>query len=65
MGSRLQCNSLYHLETNGQTKVVNRSLGNLMRNLIGDKQSQWDLVVAQVEFSYNNSMDRSIGKIPY
>jgi hypothetical protein len=37
----------------------------LLRSLIGDKLGQWDLVVAQVEFTYNNLVNRSIGKIPF
>ena len=45
-------------------KVVNRSLGNLLRCLVGDKLSNWDMVLTQAEFAYNNSTNRSIGKTP-
>jgi hypothetical protein len=34
-------------------------------NLIRDKLSQWDLVLAQDEFAYNTSMNQSIGRIPF
>ena len=45
--------------------MVNKSLGNLLRCLVGDKPGSWDMVLAQAEFSYNNSMNRSTGKSPF
>ena len=45
--------------------VVNRSLGNLLRCLVGNKPSNWEMVLAQAKFAYNNSMNRSIGKTPF
>ena len=44
---------------------MNRSLGNFLRCLFGDKPCNWELVLAQVEFAYNNSMNRSMWKIPF
>ena len=43
-------------------KVVNRSLQNLLRSLSGNKQGQLDLVLAQVEFACNDSVNRFVGK---
>ena len=43
---------------------MNRSLGNFLRCLVGNKPSNWEMVLAQAEFSYNNSMNRSTGKTP-
>ena len=42
MDARLDYNSTYHLETNGQTKVMNKSLGNLLRSLVGEHPKQWE-----------------------
>ena len=41
---------------------MNRSLGNLLRCLVGDKPSNWEVVLVEVEFAYNNFVNRSIGK---
>ena len=46
-------------------KVVNRSLGNFLRCLVGNKPSNWEKVLEQAEFAYNNSMNRSIGKTTF
>ena len=61
----LKFNSTYHPQTDGQTEVVNRSLGNLLRCLVGDKPKGLDLILPQAEFSYNNSINRSIGRSPF
>ena len=44
---------------------MNRSLGNFLRCLVGEKPSNWELVLAQTKFSYNNSMNRSTRKTPF
>jgi hypothetical protein len=55
----------YHPQIDGNTKVVNRILGDLMRILVIEHHSQWDQILAQVKFSYNDSVNRSTGKIPF
>lgn len=44
---------------------MNRSLGNFLRCLVGNKPSNWEIVLAQAEFAYNNFVNRSIGKTPF
>ena len=44
---------------------MNRSLGNLLICLVGNKPSNWETVLAKAEFAYNNSMNMNIGKTPF
>ncbi|GKB51599.1 RNA-directed DNA polymerase [Tanacetum coccineum] len=63
--SKLQFSNSHHPQTDGQTEVVNRSLENLLRSLIGDNTKQWDLILSQAEFAYNRSVNRTTGKSPF
>jgi len=65
LNTRLQFSSAYHPQTDGQTEVVNRSLGNLLRSLTGENSRTWDRVLAQAEFAYNDSPNRSTGLNPF
>ncbi|KAL5787123.1 hypothetical protein ACOSP7_004072 [Xanthoceras sorbifolium] len=65
MGTELKYSSTCHPQTDGQTEVINRSLGNLLRYLVGKYVKSWDSVLPQAEFAYNNSMNRSIKKTPF
>ena len=45
-----------------QTEVVNRSLGELLRYVVGKKQDTWDLTLPLVDFAYNNAINRTADK---
>lgn len=64
-GTSLNYSSISHPQIDGQTKVVNRALGNLIRCISSGKPKQWDLTLAQTEFIFNNMVNRSIGKSPF
>lgn len=57
--------STYHTQTNGQTKVVNRSLGNLLQRLMGDNNRNWDLILPTTQFTSIRYVNWSIGKNPF
>nr|CAD1829201.1 unnamed protein product [Ananas comosus var. bracteatus] len=65
LGTTLQFSSSHHPQTDGQTEVVNRSLGNLLRSLVGKNIRQWDLVLPQAEFAYNRSSSQTSGASPF
>ena len=55
IGTNLQYSTNFHPQTDGQTEVVNRSLENLLRYLVGENPKQWEAIVAQAEFVYSYS----------
>jgi hypothetical protein len=65
LGKILSFSSAYHPQTDGQTKVINRSLGDLLRSLVIEHHSQWDHIFPQVKFTYNDSLNRSTWKSPF
>lgn len=57
--------SAYHPQTDGQTEVTNRALGDLLRCLVGDNLRSWDSVLCQAEFAHNHAVNRSTGFCPF
>jgi hypothetical protein len=65
MGTNLSFSSSYHPQMDGQIEFVNRSFGDLLRSLVEKHHSQWDNILPQAEFAYNDSINRSTGNIPF
>ncbi|KAJ0967944.1 hypothetical protein J5N97_024861 [Dioscorea zingiberensis] len=64
-GTQLKFSSAFHPQTDGQTEVTNRSLGNLLRCLVGEHPGLWDSLLPTAEFAYNNFVNRTTGKSPF
>jgi hypothetical protein len=65
LGKDLSLKSTYHPQTDGHNEVVNRSLGNLLRSLVTERHNQWDQILPQAEFAYNDSPNMSTRNIPF
>ncbi|PKI65305.1 hypothetical protein CRG98_014269 [Punica granatum] len=65
LGTTLQFSSSHYPQTDGQTEVVNRSLGSLLRSLMKGNIRQWDMELPQAEFAYNRSQSKSTCKSPF
>ena len=61
----LDMSSAYHPQSDGQTEVTNRTLGDMLRCLVGDNIRSWDLVLCQVEFAHNHAVNRSTSFSPF
>jgi hypothetical protein len=65
MGTNLSFSSAKHPQIDGKTEEVNKSIGNLLRSLVIEQGYQWDHMLAQVEFSFNNLVNKRTGKSPF
>ena len=65
MGTTLQFSTAFHPQTDGQTEVTNRTLGNLLRCLVQENSSSWDELLPRAEFAYNATVHRATGFSPF
>ncbi|PKU85250.1 hypothetical protein MA16_Dca025429 [Dendrobium catenatum] len=61
----LKLSSAYHPQTDGQTEVVNRTLGNMLRCLVQNHPKAWEEALGQAEFAFNSMPNRSTGQCPF
>ena len=65
LGTQLKFSSSFHPQTDGQTEVVNRNLGNLLRCIVRDQLRNWDNVLPQAEFAFNSSTNHTTRYSPF
>ena len=65
LGTNLSFSSTYHPQIDGQTKVVNKFLGSLLKHLTKKYGDKWELVLPQEEFSFNDSVNSGTRKNPF
>ncbi|GBG86325.1 hypothetical protein CBR_g41319 [Chara braunii] len=61
--TQLRFSSSYHPQTDGKTEITNRTLGDILRNIVRDDQ-QWDLHLAHAEIAYNHAVSPATGMSP-
>lgn len=61
----LDMSSAYHPQTDGQTEVTNRTLGDMLRCLVVDNIQSWDSVLCKVEFAHNHAINKSTRFSPF
>ena len=65
VNTQLDFSSAYHSQTDGQKEVVNHSLGDLLRCLMGEHVKLWDQKLCQAEFVHNHEVSKSTGFSPF
>lgn len=63
--TKLQFNTSCHPKTDGQTKIVNRTLGTLLRSLITQGPKQWEVLLPHAELAYNIAPHKVTGYSPF
>uniref|UniRef100_A0A2N9IAJ9 Integrase catalytic domain-containing protein n=1 Tax=Fagus sylvatica TaxID=28930 RepID=A0A2N9IAJ9_FAGSY len=65
LGTNLNYSTSFHPQTDGQTEVVNRSLGSLLRCLIKENPREWEAILPLAEFAFNASINRTTQSSPF
>jgi len=65
LGTQLLFSTTCHPQSDGQTKVVNRTLGQLLRCMIVHNTREWEELLPHVEFAYNRVMHSTTSYSPF
>ena len=65
MGTNLDFGSVYHPQTDGQTKRVNQIMEDMLRACVLTYGKDWESSLPYAEFSYNNGRQTSLGMAPF
>ncbi|KAL4017057.1 hypothetical protein IC575_024731 [Cucumis melo] len=64
-GTQLRKSAVYHLQSDGQTKVVNRGLETYLRCFCNERPREWILWLPWTEFWYNTTYQRALDMSPF
>ena len=61
LGTKLNFSSAYHPQTDGQSKIANLTILDLLKNYVDgvDQRGQWEKYLPLVEYAYNNTVHSS------
>ena len=60
LGTQLNFSTAYHLETDGQTELMNQTLEDMLCMYVMDQQKHWEEFLPLVEFAYNHNYQSTI-----
>ena len=61
LGTKVLFSTTCHPQTDSQTEVVNRTLGTMLRAIVGRNLKTWEECLPYVEFAYNRAVHSSTG----
>ena len=65
LGTKLLFSTTCHSQTDGQTKVVNRTLGQMLRCFISGNPRVWENLLPHIEFAYNRVVNSTTSHSPF
>jgi len=65
LGTKLLFSTNCHPQTDGQTEVVNRTLGQMLRCFISRNPIVWENLLPHVEFAYNRVVNSTTSHSPF
>jgi hypothetical protein len=65
LGTNLAFSLAYHPQTDGQTEVVNNSLGDLLRSLVIEHHSQWEIYYHRQSFLIMTQLTGVQGRVHF
>ena len=65
LGIRTKLSTVYHPQTDGQTKQINQELEQYLRMFVDHRQEQWSEWLGTAEFAYNNKKHTATQILPF
>ena len=65
MGTKLLMSTSFHPQTDGMTEQANRSIGQVLREMVCNDQKDWAELCPMVKFTLNSSVSAMTGYAPF